>query len=312
MANIVYMGTPYYSVPPMDKLLAAGHKISLLICQPDKKQGRGHRLLPPATKKFALQHNIEIFQPNNFRTAEVQIKLQLQQADFFVVIAYGKILPKVILAIPKQACINVHGSLLPKWRGAAPIQFSLLNGESETGVCSMLMDEGMDTGDLLLAEKTKILPEDTLDNLSRRMAEMSADIILKTITMFDQITPQPQNNDLATYTRLISNQDRLVNWQQSASLIYNQFRGLSPKPGIFTYFRTKRIMLKSISSLPNFPQSAPPGTLLRPNKNELLVSCGSGAIQINACQPENKKKMDVKDFLNGYQIKNDEKFENEL
>lgn len=312
MANIVYMGTPFYAVPPMEKLLAAGHKISLLVCQPDKKQGRGHRLLPPATKKLALQHNIEIYQPNSLRTEDAQKKLLDQQADFFVVIAYGKILPKAVLDTPKQACINVHGSLLPKWRGAAPIQFSLLKGDLETGVCSMLMDEGMDTGDLLLVEKTEILPEDTLDDLSRRMSSLSADIILKTITTFGQITPQPQNNDLATYTRLITNEDRLVNWQQPARSIYNQFRGLSPKPGIFTFFRSKRMMLKSISFLPDFDISAPSGTLLRHNKNELLVSCDSGAIQINACQPENKKIMDIKDFLNGYRIENDEKFEIEL
>jgi len=306
------MGTPYYAVPAMQKLLAAGHNISLLICQPDKKQGRGHRLLPPATKKFALDHNIEVFQPNSLRTDDSQEKLKLQNADFFVVIAFGKILPKAILDIPMRGCINVHGSLLPKWRGAAPIQFSLLNGESETGVCSMLMDEGVDTGDLLLINKTTVLPEENLDQLSQRLSEMSADTILKTITEFDQIVPKPQNNDLASYTRLIINQDRIVNWHQAASSIYNQFRGLSPKPGIFTYFRKKRLMLKSISILPDFPSDTPPGTLLRHNKNELLVSCEAGAIQINLCQPENKKVMGIQDFLNGYQIENNEKLENEL
>ena len=312
MSKIVYMGTPYYAVPAMQKLLAAGHNISLLICQPDKKQGRGHRLLPPATKKFALDHNIEVFQPNSLRTDDSQEKLKLQNADFFVVIAFGKILPKAILDIPMRGCINVHGSLLPKWRGAAPIQFSLLNGESETGVCSMLMDEGVDTGDLLLINKTTVLPEENLDQLSQRLSEMSADTILKTITEFDQIVPKPQNNDLASYTRLIINQDRIVNWHQAASSIYNQFRGLSPKPGIFTYFRKKRLMLKSISILPDFPSDTPPGTLLRHNKNELLVSCEAGAIQINLCQPENKKVMGIQDFLNGYQIENNEKLENEL
>jgi methionyl-tRNA formyltransferase len=306
------MGTPYYAVPAMQKLLTAGHNISLLICQPDKKQGRGHRLLPPATKKFALEHNIEVFQPNSLRTDESQQKLKHQNADFFVVIAFGKILPKAILDIPLRGCINVHGSLLPKWRGAAPIQFSLLNGEAETGVCSMLMDEGMDTGDLLLVNKTNILPEDNLDQLGQRLSEMSADTILKTITEFDQIVPKPQNNDLASYTRLITKQDRIVNWHLAAGKIYNQFRGLSPKPGIFTYFRKKRMMLKSISFLPDFPSNTPPGTLLKHNKNDLLVSCDTGAIQINLCQPENKKIMGIQDFLNGYQIENNEKFENEL
>ena len=174
MPEIVFMGTPEFAVPAMKSLLDAGIKIPLLLCQPDKKKGRGQKLQFPPTKQFALENSIEVFQPDSIRTADVINKLTIHKPDFFVVIAYGKILPETVLHIPTKACINVHASILPRWRGAAPIQFALMNGDKKTGVCSMLMDKGMDTGDLLLSRETEIGEDEKVDQLSERLSLLGA------------------------------------------------------------------------------------------------------------------------------------------
>lgn len=302
------MGTPDYAVPSIKALQDAGHEIALLVCQPDKKKGRGHKMQFPATKTYAIENNIEVFQPFKVKTEEVFEKLSAIQADFFIVIAYGRILPKSLLGLPKFGCINIHGSILPDWRGAAPIQFSLINGDKETGVCSILMNEGLDTGDLLLSETTPIDPVETATELGQRLSEMSASLAVKTIAEFDSIIPQKQNEEDATFTRLIDKRDRIINWEKDAESVFNLYRGLTPKPGTYTWLRGKRLQLKKLE-LVSVDQVATvsPGMVSGVDEKGILVACQKGVIRIVECQPENKRNLKALDLVNGYQIKAGEK-----
>ncbi len=302
MPDIVFMGTPDFAVPSMAYLLKAGINISLLVCQPDKKKGRGHKVQFPPTKQFALDHQIEVFQPTSVRTPDVIEKLQEKRPEFCVVIAYGRILPKEILDLPEKGCLNVHASLLPKWRGAAPIQFSLLNGDHETGVCTMLIDEGMDSGDLLLSRNTPIGPDECADTLSERLATMGAEMIVETIQRFDEIKPVQQDHDNATFARLLKKEDRRILWNEDAASVYNRFRALSPSPGVFSEFRGKRLLIRSMKTTEQV-QAAAPGTIVKAGSDGVIVACGKGAVSILSCQPENKKPVSASDWINGYQVK---------
>lgn len=303
MPKIVFMGTPEFAVPSFKALLEAGFHVPLLVCQPDRKKGRGHKVQYPPTKKIALENNIEVYQPETVRSSEAVDILASYNADFFVVIAYGKILPLDVLTIPQKACINVHASLLPKWRGAAPIQFSLLHGDEETGVCTMLMDEGMDTGDVLLTSKTRIPADEKADTLSDRLSTMGAELIVETINRFDSLTPEKQNHADATYARLFKKEDRFVNWEQSAFQVYCHYRAMSPSPGVVTLFRGKRLLLKSmILNGETTQRPMNPGEIFQIGEDRLSIACGSGSIDVLSCQPENKRELFAKDFVNGFQI----------
>ncbi len=309
MPDIVFMGTPEFAVPSLKALLEAGFNVPLLVCQPDRKKGRGHKVQFPPTKELALKHNIEVYQPESIRSSEATAKLSALNVDFFVVIAYGKILPLETLNIPGKACINTHGSLLPKWRGAAPIQFSLLDGDEETGVCTMMMDEGMDTGDILLTRKTGIDENEKVDALSDRLAGMGAELIVETINRFDELVPVKQDHEKATYTRLLKKEDRFIDWSQEARKVYCHFRAMSPAPGVVTFFREKRLLLKSIEYKNESADiSSNPGEIVRIEKDRFSIACGSGIVDVISCQPENKKQLFAKDFINGFQLKTGEVF----
>lgn len=308
MPEIVFMGTPDFAVPSMNALLKAGYKIPLLVCQPDKKKGRGHKIQFPPTKEFALQNSIEVFQPTRLKDSESIEKIASFKPDFCVVIAYGRILPKEILDLPQKGCINLHASLLPSWRGAAPIQFSLLNGDEKTGVCTMLIDEGMDTGDILLTQETDIGPHECINELTQRLIKIGAELVVETIDRFDEIPPIKQNHEKASYARLLTKEDRYISWSRSASEIYCQYRAFSPSPGVVTGFREKRLTIKEMRWVEERVDnnSAPPGTILTTDKSGLTIACGQGKISILRCQPESKKAMAASDFINGYQVKVDE------
>jgi len=305
LPDIVFMGTPGFAVPSMAYLLKAGINISLLVCQPDRKKGRGQKVQFPPTKQFALDHQIEVYQPDSVRTPAVIEKLRQKNPEFCVVIAYGKILPKEILELPQKGCLNVHASLLPQWRGAAPIQFSLLNGDPQTGVCTMLIDEGMDSGDLLLTRSTPIEADECVDSLSERLMLMGAELIVETIQTFDQIRPVKQDPAQATYARLLNKEDRWIQWNEAATAVYNRYRALSPTPGVLTEFRGKRLLLRSmkIVSPAGGTPSVTPGTILTADRTGVTVACGEGAISILSCQPENKKPVSSVDWVNGHQVK---------
>jgi len=299
------MGTPDFAVPPLDYLIRADHQVSMLICQPDKRKGRGKRLQSPPTKQLALEHSIEVFQPASIRDPENIKRIASVEPDFIVVVAYGKILPKALLDVPKKGCINIHASLLPAWRGAAPIQFTLMNGDNCTGVCTMLMDEGMDTGDILLCQETEILPQELVDGLSQRLSILGADLIVETINRFDQIQPKPQDHELATYTRLIKKEDRIIDWHKESTVVHGHYRALTPRPGFFTTFRQKRLIITTMEVSLADQESADiqPGSVVSIEKDRFTVACGKGTISVAACRPENKNEISARDFVNGYQLK---------
>ena len=299
------MGTPEFAVPALQHLIEANHRISMLVCQPDKKKGRGKRLQFPPTKQLALDHDIEVFQPASVRKPENIDSIAAVEPDFIVVVAYGKILPAALLNVPKKGCINIHASLLPAWRGAAPIQFALMNGEEKTGVCTMLMDEGLDTGDILLTKETEILPDEMVDGLSNRLSIIGAELIVETLNRFDEIQPIAQDHEAATYSRLINKEDRIIDWFKDAGVINGQFKALSPTPGVFTTFRKKRLKINALQ-VGNFEDrvsSISPGTVVSIDKEKFLVACGKGSVSVLAVQPENKNQMSARDFINGYQLK---------
>ncbi len=308
MPKIVFMGTPEFAVPSLKALIGAGFNIPLVISQPDRKKGRGHKIQHTPTKEVALENGIEVFQPDSIRSSAAIEKLRAIEAGFFVVIAYGKILPEEVLNLPRKACINVHASLLPMLRGAAPIQFSLLNGDEETGVCSMLMDKGMDTGDILQIKKTGINPDENCGQLTGRLSELGAELIVDTIHRFDELTPMKQNHEKATYTRLLNKDDRFIDWGKKAHSIYCQFRALSPFPGVVTSFRGKRLMIKGMGNLEHIVtgNSPHPGEIINLNEFGFDVACGEGSIRILSCQPESKKQVSALEFINGHQLKTGE------
>ncbi len=305
MPKIVFMGTPEFAVPSLKALIDAEFEIPLVVSQPDRKKGRGHKFQHTPVKEIALENDLAVFQPDSIRSQEALEILNAIEADFFVVIAYGKILPESVLNLPKKACINVHASLLPKWRGAAPIQFSLLNGDEETGVCTMLMDKGMDTGDLLLTEKTPIDPGENSGQLAEKLSVLGANLIVKTIKEFDDISAVRQDHAKATYTRLLNKEDRLLDWQQTNHSIHCRFRALSPFPGVVTSFRGKRLVIKEMEKANggNTDQEENPGTIVAIDSEGFDIACGEGSVRILACQPESKKKVSALEFVNGHQVK---------
>jgi len=252
----------------------------------------------PPVKELALELGIEVFQPNQVKTQETLAKLAQVEADFFVVIAYGRILPQTILDLPKVAPINLHASLLPHWRGAAPIQRALMAGEATTGVCSMKMSLAMDEGEVLLSEKEPIRPDDTYGTLSERLSQLAAKVGVETLECFASLNPQPQDGALATYARMIEKSEGQIDWSQSAQTIYQQFQGLTPRPGVFTHHRGHG--LKVLYCRPH-PTQGEPGRIL--SLSPLLVGCGQGALELISLQPESKKPVGAVDWINGFQIR---------
>ena len=293
------MGTPQFACPALEALLEAGHEVPLVLCQPDRKKGRGHKFQAPPVKELALSRQIEVYQPESLRTPEVVERLESYKSDFFVVVAYGKILPKSILDLPQKACINVHASLLPQLRGAAPIQFSLWLGHRETGVCTMKMDVGMDTGDLLLTETTPIDPNEDAGQLGQRLSLLGSRLLVRTLAEFDQLPPQAQDPSAATYARMITKEDRVLDWSLSAQDLHNRFRALSPEPGVLTWFQEKSLRLLGVQVAPGQGQ---PGEVLSIAPQGVLVAAGSGALLLTQVMPESKGAMTAYAFAQGHQL----------
>ena len=306
MAKIVFMGTPQFAVPCLEALVQQGHEVSLCLCQPDKKQGRGQKLSPPPVKAYALTQGIEVFQPTKMKNEETYDHLKRQQADFFVVVAYGRILPQTLLDLPRLACVNVHASLLPQYRGAAPIHFSLMNGDEKTGVTTMLMDAGMDTGDMLLQEETPLDPSEDINELSARLSAQGAKLLLETLDQFETITPLPQDPEQASYTRLLTKEDAKIDWNRSAQEIYDQQRALVK---CYTSFRGKRLLIPKMSWTEESFGPSLPGTIHLGVERECNISTGSGSLIAQEVQPESKKAMAASDWINGFQVKDGERFE---
>ena len=300
--RIIFMGTPDFAVPCLERLIDAGHDVAAVFTQPDKPVGRKQILTPSPVKTCAVSHNIKVYQPEKIKNSNALEIINSINPDVIIVVAYGKILPKEILDAAKFGCINVHASLLPKYRGAAPIQWSILNGDEETGVCIMQMDEGIDTGDILLVRKTSIDINETSAELFDRLSEIGADALIYALELVEkgEACPTPQQNGDFGYAKMIDRSLCPIDWSKSALEIHNKVRGLQTWPVAITTLNGMN--LKIHKTVLSNAKALTPGTVVDNNK-KLVVSCGDGkCVEILELQLDGKKRMDTKSFLLGNKI----------
>lgn len=307
--KLVFCGTPQFAVPSLEKLAEAGFDLRLVVSQPDRPQGRGMQLAAPPVKQSALKLGLPVVQPDKIKKNEEFQKQLLQIApDAIIVVGYGRIIPPWMLQLPPLGNINVHGSLLPKYRGAAPIQWAIASGETVTGVTTMQLDEGLDTGDILLQSEMPIEPQDTAITLAPPLASLGADLLLDTLRGLEQktVTPVPQDHSRATLAPILKKEDGLIDFNRTATEIHNRLRGFQPWPGAHTLFRNKN--LKVIEARPLSGKLSLEKGELRGQGDKLLVGCGAGTIlELMQLQPEGKKAMSARDFLSGYRPKERER-----
>ena len=298
--NIVFMGTPDFAEESLRALVGAGYNVSAVFTKPDMPVGRKHILTPPDVKVAALELGLPVYQPTTLKDDEVFETLKNLKPDLIVVVAYGKLLPKRVLDLPKYGCINVHASLLPKYRGASPIQWAMVCGESETGVSTMLLDEGMDTGDVLLTDKTPISETETVEQLWDRLKEMGGKLLIETVKGLESksITPLEQIEEEATYAPIIKKTDGLIDWSKSAFEINCKIRGLHTWPVAYTKVDGKMLKIFSAEIVNSQAES---GKVLE-SENELVIACGKDALKITELQLEGSKRMKTEDFLRGKKI----------
>ena len=311
--KVVFMGTPEFACESLKEIYEAGFNIVGCFTNPDKPSGRGMKLKASAVKEYAIEKNIPIYQPKKIRNnQEVLDILDKLAPDVIAVVAYGKILPKEVLDIPKYGCINVHGSLLPKYRGAAPMQWALINGEKETGITTMFMDVGMDTGDMLLKEEIEIKDDYNLETLHDKLMVIGAKLLVKTIdgVVSGTITRIPQPKD-GTYAPMITRDMTKIDFNKSAREIFNFVRGLSPFPGTYMELedgRKYKVFDVSYKEDKNIDSTVEPGDILLISKDSLYIRCKDGYVMINKIQPENSKRMDIRAFMAGNRFNMMDKF----
>lgn len=299
--KVVFMGTPDFAVETLKAIYEAGHEVILAVSQPDKPKGRSGKLQPTPVKEYAIEHDIPVYQPVKIRTEESVEYLRQFEADVFVVAAFGQILPKVILDMPRLGCVNVHGSLLPKYRGAAPIQWAVINGEKVSGNTTMLMGPGLDDGDMLLKSEVELAADETGGSLFDKLAIDGGKLAVKTIEALDkgEITPIPQDESQATHVGMIKKEMGLVDWTKSAEEIERLIRGLNPWPSAFSFIDGKQLKLWKATVL---DKTGEPGTVISVDKNVFTIACGQKSLEINELQLEGKKRMAAGDFLRGYKL----------
>jgi methionyl-tRNA formyltransferase len=302
--NLLFCGTPQFAVPTLSALATAGHTIHLVVSQPDRPSGRGMQVSPTPVKARAAELGLRVTQPDKIKAnAELRAQLETLKPDAILVVAYGRILPKWMLDLPRYGCINAHASLLPKYRGAAPIQWAIANGESVTGVTTMRIDEGLDTGDMLLHRESEILRDDTTITLSPRLAELGAELTVETLRALEQgtVVPQPQDNSRATLARIITKEDGRADFTRPAREIHNRLRGFQPWPGVFTRFRGKSLNFWKTDAIDSGSLSP---SEIRAEQDSLVIGCGENtALSVVELQPEGKKRMSAREFINGYRPK---------
>ena len=298
--RIVFMGTPDFAVPSLQALIDAGHDVCAVYTQPDKPQGRKQILTAPPVKTLALEHDIPVFQPNTLKNEDEQARLRELAPEVIIVVAYGKLLPKAVLDIPPHGCINVHGSLLPRWRGAAPIQWAVIAGDEKAGVTTMLMAEGLDTGDMLLTYETKVGEKETAGELFDRLAQSGAELLTQTLVKLDEITPRPQDDAQSCYAHMLDKQMAVIDWSKSAHEIDCLIRGLNPWPIALTTLSGERLKVFAAEKANG---NGEPGTVLEANpKKGLTVACGEGALKLTEIQLVGGKRMKATDFLRGHSL----------
>jgi methionyl-tRNA formyltransferase len=301
--KVVFMGTPDFAVPCLNAVSEYGCEIPLVVTQPDKPKGRGRKLAPPAVKVAATLLQIPVFQPISVKTNEFYDRIASIAPDLLVVVAFGHVLPKKVLEIPLYGAINVHASLLPKYRGPAPIQWAIINGDDETGVTTMLMDKGLDTGEMLLTIKTLITPDDTSETLHDRLSIDGATVLKETLKALENqtIRPQSQQHAQATYAPMLLKKDGRIDWSLSAKKIEQFIRGMTPWPGAFTQDGDKRFKIFK-ASIKSMDTSAEPGTVIEGFSNELRIATGDGVLSIMEIQGSSGKRLKISDFLRGSKI----------
>jgi methionyl-tRNA formyltransferase len=301
--RIVFMGTPEFAVPSLDALLKSADQVVGIVTQPDRPKGRGQILTPSPVKLVAQREQIPILQPTKMKDPEFLAALTDWKPDVIAVAAFGRILPPAILSLPPSGCINVHGSLLPKYRGAGPIQWAIINGERETGITTMQLDQGMDTGAMLLQETIAITPDDTAGSLSPKLAALGGRLLVATLAGLKAGTliPRPQDHGQATLAPLLKKEDGLIDWSGPATMIANRIRGLTPWPGAHTFLQTVRWTIYGAVALDERSTVAP-GYITALKRDAIHVATGQGILAINELQPANGRRMPVAQFLAGHAI----------
>ena len=302
--KLIFMGTPDFAVPCLESLLNAGHEVAAVFTQPDKPRGRKQELTPPEVKVCALSHGLTVYQPKTLRDGEAMEIIRAISPECIVVAAYGKILPKEMLDLPKYGCINVHASLLPKYRGSAPIQWSVINGDRETGVTVMQMAEGVDTGDMLYQKAIPIGIDDTAESMFDKLAVLGGQMIAEALDLLvkGELTAEKQDEALATHAPMLDKQIAVIDWHKTAGEVHNLVRGLYSWPIAQTALHGKKLKIYRTSSVKG---SGEPGTVIA--ADPLTVACGDGAVEIKELQLEGKKRMDAKTFLIGHPLKKGDK-----
>ena len=298
--RLIFMGTPDFAVPCLESLIDAGHEILAVFTQPDKPVGRKQVMTPPDVKVCALKHDLTVYQPNSMRGDEAMTIIRELNPEAIIVAAYGKIFPKEVLDYPKYGCINVHGSLLPKYRGAAPIQWSVINGDSETGITIMQMNEGVDTGDMLMRRAIPIGIDDTAESMFDKLSALGGKTLAEALEKLErgELTPEKQDESLATHAPMLNKEISLIDWSMSGSAIHNLVRGLYSWPIAYTLLNGKKLKIMRTSPCDLHGEA---GTIL--SLEPLTVACGEGSVIIRELQLEGKKRMDAKTFLVGHQLK---------
>ena len=302
--NIIFMGTPDFAVPCLERILIDDHTVKAVFTQPDRPRGRGKKLCPPPVKEFAEKHNIPVHQPTALRNGKALALLAEYSPDLIIVVAYGRILPVDILNLPPLGCVNVHASLLPKLRGSAPIQRCIINGDTVTGVTTMYMAEGMDTGDMILQRETPIGAEETAGELFERLSALGADILGETLPLLETGTAPriPQNDLQATHAPMIEKAMGALDFSRPAHELVNLIRGLNPSPFAYTLYAKGRLKIHKAAVVPNM--HGKPGEVL--DARRMIVACGDSAIQLEIVQPEGKRPMDFAAFACSGSIKTGE------
>jgi methionyl-tRNA formyltransferase len=303
--RLIFAGTPEFAAQALEAIVAAGHRVALVLTQPDRPAGRGMALQPSAVKKVALEHGIEVFQPLTLKDAAAQAKIAAVGAEVMVVAAYGLILPQIVLDMPRYGCINIHGSLLPRWRGAAPIQRALLAGDAETGVCIMQMEAGLDTGPVLLRGAFPIAASDTTATLHDRLAALGASLVVEALGKLP-LPAEPQPAEGVTYAHKIEKAEALIDWSKSAAELDRHIRAFNPFPGAQALFGGQTVKIWQARPVDGQGEK---GTILAIDRSILVVACGEGSLAISELQKAGGKRLPVRQFLAGHPLKVGDRFD---
>jgi len=297
--KVIFAGTPEFAATALQAILGAGHNVPLVLTQPDRPAGRGLQMLPSAVKRLALQHDLSIYQPERLKDPASHNPIRQANADVMVVAAYGLILPQAVLDLPRFGCLNIHASLLPRWRGAAPIQRAIQAGDRETGITLMQMDAGLDTGPMLLRQAVPIAPDDTAVSLQEKLGQLGAELIVEALNQLATLTPTPQPGAGATYAAKIAKSEAVLDWRRSASELERQVRAFDPFPGASATLNATQLKIWRATPVAG---SGAPGSVLAVNDAGIVVACGSGALRLEELQKPGGRSLLARDLLNGFPV----------